>query len=256
MDQERIIHKEDFTLSSEGEAVIVTIDRCKCSYLEYCQTAKENNLPAKCCRMLGHRWLVSNYTGCNYQLKMEYSEDSNYCQGSIYPGEKINQILTKDGDKITIAGERALVLSTNAFGLLMKTIYEYAPHLLEHVLFESTYYSSVVEYDNIKDYFADTFELINYLLKTSNRLGNMRYEIIEYDPLQKTALIRGRGSYMAEIFKNNHLFVSPKASCASARGRLSAYFTKAWGEDIVCEEMKCNAFGDDYCEFILLPKRI
>jgi predicted hydrocarbon binding protein len=61
---------------------------------------------------------------------------------------------------------------------------------------------------------------------------------------------------MAEIFMENKLSTTPKTSCASGRGRLAAYFTKAWDEEIVCEELKCEAFGDEYCEFVLLPKRL
>lgn len=253
MDENGILDKKNYKLWSDGDSVNISIVKNSCNYFEYCEAARKNNLPWAC-RMNGYRWLASKYTGCNYQLKIEYPENSDYCRGTIYPGEKLSQILTKDGVSISIAGERALVISINALGLLMKTIYNAAPHILEHVFYESTYYSSELEYENVQKYFTDTYELLNYLLNNANRLGNIRYEIIKYDPENKTATIRGHGSYMAEIFKKNNLFFSPKVSCAAARGRLSAYFTKAWGKEIVCEEMKCEAFGDEFCEFILLPR--
>lgn len=254
MEIEGFLNKDDYQLNNGGDSVQIRVNKQNCSYYDYCNTAKKENISLVCPRMLSFRWVATHCTGHQYQLKTQNFSDNNWCQGTIYPGEIRSEILTKDGDNISIAGERAIVLSTNAYGVLMKTIYDYAPHLLDHVLYESTYYSSLVEYDKIANYYENEREVIEHLLNTIARLGNIRYEIIEFDSHNKRAVIRGYGSYMAEIFKNNKLSVSPRTSCASAKGRLASYFTKAWGEEIVCEELTCEAFGDDYCEFILLPK--
>jgi hypothetical protein len=257
MNNEGYINKEDYQLSSEEESVKIIINRQNCSYYNYCSTAQKENLPWACPRQLGCKWIASNYSGRQYQLITEELTDENYCRGTIYPGETRGEVLSKDGDTIRVAGERAIVLTTNAFGIMLKTIYNYAPYLLEQVLYESTYYSGTIGYDKVKAKFNDSArEILDDLLETTNRLGNIRYEIMEFDDRNKKAVIRGYGSYMADIFRKNNLFNSPKASCASARGRLAAYFTKAWGEEMACEEMKCEAFGDDYCEFILLPKSL
>jgi len=256
MESEGFIDKDVYKLDNGGDLVNINVNKADCSYCEYCTTAKAENLPRICPRLLSFKWLTSNLMGQPYQLKTEEFSDSNWCQGTIYPGEMISEILTKDGENISVAGERAMVLSTNAFGILVKTINDYAPHILERVLYESTYYSSQVEYEKIESHYNNKRELIEHLLNTIARLGNIRYEIIEYDDMNKKAVVYGHGSYLAEIFKNNQLYTSPKASCASGKGRLAAYFTKAWGEEIVCEEMKCEAFGDDHCEFILLRKNI
>lgn len=251
-----IANKDDYQLSSDGDTVVIKVNKGNCTYFEYCSTAKEKNLPSACCRMSTYKWVVSKYTGRQHQLKKISDLDSDWCEGIIYPGEAISEILTKEGDQISVAGERAIVITTNTHGVLLKTIYDYAPHLLEHVLFESTYYACLEQYDKLKVFYEDDRKLIEYLLSTVRRVGNVSYELIEYDDINKSAVIRGYGSYLAEIFQQNKLFNSPKASCAAARGRLAAYFTKAWGEEIACEEMKCEAFGDDYCEFILLPKHM
>jgi len=254
MDKEGLLDKNNYQLSNRGESVDIQVDKQNCTYYEYCSTAKEEGLPLTCPRMLGFRWIVTNQGGRQYQLKIEDFVDAKPCSGTIYPGERIKQILSRHGDNLCVAGERAIVLSTHAFGILVKTIYDYAPHLLDRVLYESTYYSSLVEYEKVKSYFNNPRETVEHLLNVVQRLGNIRYEIAEFDNLNKRAVIKAYGSYMAEIFVNNELSTSPKTSCASGRGRLAAYFTKAWDEDMVCEEMKCEAFGDDYCEFILLPK--
>ncbi|MGI5921103.1 MAG: V4R domain-containing protein [Syntrophomonadaceae bacterium] len=256
MEKEGYLDKNDYELSNGGDFVTVKVSKHNCSYFEYCTTANRENIAHVCPRILGLRWVVANCTGRQYQLKTEEFSDTERCLGTIYPGEVMSEILTKDGDNISIAGERAIVLTTNAYGILMKTIYEYAPHLLERVLYESTYYSSLVEYDRIAVYYQDARQIVEHLLRTIERLGNIRYEIVSYDDKNKQAIVRGYGSYMAEIFKENHLFSTPKMSCASGKGRLAAYFTKAWGEEIICEELSCEAFGDDYCEFILLPKNL
>ncbi|MDD3364108.1 MAG: hypothetical protein PHZ03_03945, partial [Syntrophomonas sp.] len=218
MNNEGFLDKKDYQLSNGEDLVNISVNKPNCSYFEYCTTAKEENLPLVCPRMLSCRWIVNKFTGRQYQLMKVESSDPNWCQGTIYPGEIINEILSKDGDNISIAGERAIVLSTNAYGILVKTIYEYAPHILDRVLYESTYYSSLVEYDKIKGYYNSHREIIEHLLNMIGRLGNIRYEIIEFDDLNKRAVIRGYGSYMAEIFKDNKLSKSPKASCASGKG--------------------------------------
>jgi len=256
MDDEGFLDINDYQLYNGGDYIHIQVNPHKCTYYEYCVAVNKEDLPVVCPRMLSCKWIATNYAGRQYQLKTETFAENELCRGTIYPGELINEILTRDGDNISIAGERAIVLSTNAFGILMKTIYDYAPHLLDRVLYESTYYSSLLEYDKIKSYYSSKREIIEHLLNTILRLGNIRYEIIEYDEVNKRAVIRAYGSYMAEIFINNKLSTTPKTSCASGRGRLAAYFTKAWDEDIVCEEMRCEAFGDDCCEFVLLPKRL
>jgi predicted hydrocarbon binding protein len=256
LENEGFVAKDDCQLSNGGDLVNIKIKKNNCSYYEYCTTAKKENISLICPRLLSFRWVTTKCTGQQYQLNIEELSDTDWCQGTIFPGDSISEILTKDGDNISIAGERAIVLSTNAYGILIKTIHEYAPHLLDHVLYESTYYSSLVEYDRVSKYYHNDRQIIEHLFDTITRLGNIRYEIIEFDTLNKRAVIRGYGSYMAEIFKDNELFTSPKVSCASGRGRLAAYFTKAWREEIVCEELKCEAYGDDYCEFLLLPKNL
>lgn len=256
LEKDELVSKEDYQLSSAGDLVYIKVDKQTCPFNSYCTIATKENITLICPRMISLRWVASNFTDCRYQLKTEGITDNNWCQGTIYPGKIISEILAKNGDNISIAGERAIVLSTNAYGVLIKTIYDYAPHLLERVLYESTYYSSLVEYEKVRDYYDDQRQVIEHLLRTVARLGNIRYEIIEFDVAHKRAVIHGYGSYMAEIFKNNNLFTSPKVSCASSKGRLAAYFTKAWEEEMICEEMRCEAFGDDYCKFVLLPKRI
>jgi len=256
MENERFCDKNDYEFNNEGDFIKISVNKENCFYHEYCIEAREKNLPVVCPRMLSCRWIATKFSGRQYQLKTEEFSNTNRCMGAIYPEETISEILSVEGDNITFAGERAIVLSTHAYGILIKTIYNYAPHLLERVLFESTYYSSLSQYEKVKNNFKNNHDTLEHLLRTIERLGNIRYEIMEYDELNKRAVIRGHNSYMAAIFKKNNLLNTPKTSCASGRGRLAAYFSGAWGEEIVCEEVKCEAFGDDYCEFILLPKRL
>jgi predicted hydrocarbon binding protein len=256
MDSEGFLDKNDYQFENIGDSVYFQINSNNCTYYEYCNAVNEEGLPVVCPRMISSKWIATNYTGRQYQLKNEPFGVTGSCRGAVYPREMISEILSRNGDNISVAGERAIVLSTNAYGILLKTIYNYAPHLLERVLYESTYYSSLLEYEKIESYYSSRREIIEHLLNAIRRLGNIRYEIIEYDEINRRAVIKAYGSYMAEIFKNNKLNTNPKTACASGRGRLAAYFTKAWNEDIVCEEMRCEALGDDSCEFVLLPKRL
>jgi predicted hydrocarbon binding protein len=254
MGSQGFLDEQDYIFSEDGDQVRIKVYKSNCSYYDYCTKAREENMIFSCPRMLSCRYIASRFTGKQYQLKIEEISDNNWCYGTIYPDEIITEMLIKDGDKIKMAGDRVVVISVNAYGLLLKTIHDYAPHLLGQVLYESAYYSSAIEYDRVSSYFSDSREIIEHLLRATNRIGNIRYEIIEFDAVNKRAKIRGYGSFMAELFVEQKLFNSPKVSCYSARGRLAAYFTKAWGEEIVCEEMQCEALNNDFCEFILLSR--
>ncbi len=256
MGKQGFLDVEDYIFSEEGDLIKIKVNKPNCSYYEYCTRAREENMIFSCPRMLSCRYIASRFTGRQYQLKIDDIAGDDWCYGTIYPGETITEMLIKDGDKITMAGERAIVLLVKSFGLLLKTIYDYAHHLLGQVLYESIYYSSSIEYDRVSPYFSSERETIEHLLDMTNRTGNIRYEILEFDEFNKKAKIRGYGSFMAELFVEQKLFTSSKVSCHSARGRLAAYFTRAWGEEIVCEEVQCEALGADYCEFILLPKKL
>jgi predicted hydrocarbon binding protein len=255
MHRSRFLDKKDYRLNSNGEQLEIKVNKQNCTYIEYCTAAKEENLPMVCMRMLSCKWIANKFSGRPHLLQKEKFSDGDLCQGTILPGEKPSEILSKDGDKISVAGERAIVLSTKTLGILFKTIYDYAPHLLDQVLYESTYYVSLQEYEKISQR-KNTREALDYVLNTLTRLGNTRLQMIEFDEINKRAVIRGNGSFTAEVFKDNNMFNSPKTSCAGTKGRLAAYFTRAWAEEVVCEEVKCEAFGDDYCEFILLPKKL
>jgi len=248
------INRSDYLFTQEGEKLKISVNKKNCTYRDFCSKALQEKLPHTCPRMVSCKWIASRETREPYQLQLLDTTDDIWCTGIIYPSEDIEEILARDGNIINIAGDRAIVLSTNAYGILLKTIYNWMPELLGQVLYESAHYSALLDYDKVSKYYGNSRDVIEHLLNTVNLLGNIRYEIVKYDEINKEAEIRGYNSYLAEIFKNNNLFKSPKASCHSARGRLAAYFSKAWQTEIVCEELRCEALGDDYCEFILLPK--
>lgn len=253
LDKTGYLDGRDYCVTRENEKIEISVNKTNCTYRDFCSEAKQKGLPHTCPRMVSCKWIASRQSGEQYQFQLEAVNETN-CSGYIYPRQSLNEILSRDGDKITIAGERAIVLSTNAFGILLQTIYKRVPELLGQVLYESAYYSGLMDYEKVSKYYHNCRDIIEHLLNTVNLLGNIRYEIIKYDEENMEAEIRGYDSYSAEIFEKYHLFKAPKVSCYSACGRLSAYFSKAWQTEITCEEMECEVLGDNYCTFILLPK--
>lgn len=257
-----LMHKNGFVtelhyhLEEEGEAVRVEIDCQECNYTEYCTKARQEGLLFVCHRMVAFKWITSHITGQNYQLTMEDKPGSDWPIGLISPAQPIDNILAREGDRITIAGERAVVLSTNTYGYLLRAIHQYAPQAFKQLLYEASYNSSLVEYDQVDPHYPDKRELIEWLLYYVQHLGVIRYEIVEYDEQKKRARVRGYGSYMVEMFRDHNLSLTAQVACHSARGRLAAYFSRAWNEEMVCEEMECEAMGHGFCEFVILPRNL
>jgi len=256
MDAQGFVNKHHYRFQEEGDRLRVEIQRQGCIYLEYCTTAREEGLPFVCPRMVSCKWVVSHVTDQPYQVEMTINSEGNSSIGYISPAGLADNILARKGDRITIAGERAVVVSTNTYGYLLKAIYQYAPQILPQVLYQSSYSASLVEYDRVDPRYPDKRELIEWLLQHTNYLGVIRYEIVEFDEINKRARIRGYGSYMAEMFLKHNLFLTPHMTCDSARGRLAAYFSRAWNMEMECEEMECEALGNSCCEFVVLPKHL
>ncbi|MGI6487345.1 MAG: hypothetical protein GX964_05080 [Syntrophomonadaceae bacterium] len=247
------VDNEAFGFKTINETVNISVESKECNYQDYCTTARGEGLPFVCPVLTGFKWITSYVTNRDYQLDMTAFPPNGTCAGAIFPAQRLKNILVKDGDHISIAGERAIVISTDAFGYLLKAIYEYAPHVLRQVLYESSYNSSLAEYDRIDPHYPNKRDLIEWLLRYPALLGVIRYEIVEFDEESKRACIHGYSSYLVDMYQQHELCLSPRISCHSARGRLAAYFTRAWGEDMTCEETRCQSMGSEFCEFIVLP---
>jgi len=55
---------------------------------------------------------------------------------------------------------------------------------------------------------------------------------------------------LSEEVKTNR---TPRTVDHYSRGMFAGFFSQLLGQEVVCEEMACQAKGDDTCEFVIMP---
>ena len=91
-------------------------------------------------------------------------------------------------------------------------------------------------------------ELAELDLRVIEVLGWVRQaELVEFDPDAGVAVVRTWGSFESVIERG-------RPSCHFMRGELAGFFSAMFGRGLYGTEVKCEAKGDQYCEFVIAPK--
>jgi predicted hydrocarbon binding protein len=86
------------------------------------------------------------------------------------------------------------------------------------------------------------------VLKLYQALGWFKLEGVDWNDTDRSVTVRTRGNFECEGAKSS----SPYSHFV--RGHLAGGLTAIMGKEMACEETKCIAVGDEYCEFVLRPR--
>ena len=163
----------------------------------------------------------------------------------IFPAQRLKNIMVKDGDHISIAG-KGYQISTDAFGYRLK------PFMSTPSCSETGTLNPVIiqAWPNTTDrpHYPNKrpIEWLLHILPTRSHP-----EIVEFD--ERVNAPASTGSYTRDMYQQHELCLSPEFPVIVPGDDWAAYFTRAWGEDMTCEETRCQSWAANLRIHILLP---
>lgn len=258
LDQEGFLQVDAYRLQAKGDSVLVTLSRKQCVYQDYCQGTEKDGLFFSCPRLGSLQAALKRGLGVEYATSVEIDGDTDMCHGRISPvkhGLKTETVTRRD-DVLESAGKRAILLNQEMYASILTAIKRYAPHVLEKVLYDAGYSSSLPIAKYTKDYYNSPAETLAACFEELKNAGLGKIDLIFLDPESGRAVIRCDHSFeVAVIQKDLELYRTPRVICDLLRGKLSAYLSIILERPILCEEMKCASMGGAYCEFHAYPEQ-
>ncbi len=254
MDREGFLKAGDYRLEDSGDSLLVQVDRNNCVYRDYCLRAPIEGLPHYCARLSSFQAVPRHVRGMDYSTSMK-TDEHGVCRGRLFPATRPNgEIVTREGHILKVAGRRAILLPQETYASLFMSIKEHAPHAIKHVLYDAGYRSALYLAHRTKTAYPDPEECLHLLLEVIKNDGLGNLELVSLDLTRGRAGIRCYDSFQVSV-ENEYgsLYRSPQVTCDLLRGILAAYFSVLLEQDIICEEMRCQAVEGDYCEFLTMP---
>jgi predicted hydrocarbon binding protein len=173
----------------------------------------------------------------------------------LFPSTRpTEEIVTREEHILKVAGRRAILLPQETYSSLFMSIKEHAPHAIKHVLYDAGYRSALSLAGRTKTFYPDPEECLQLLLEVIKNDGLGNVELVSFNLTRGRARIRCYDSFQVSV-ENEYgsLYRSPQVTCDLFRGIFAAYFSVLLEQEIICEEMRCQAVEGDYCEFLIMP---
>jgi len=255
LDREGFLEASAYRLEEEGENVLVNLTRSRCIYLDFCRGAEKEELFFYCPRLGAFQACLQRVLGSEYSREVTINAEADMCRGRISPTRRLKtEIVTREGDLLKIAGERAILLPKETYASIFVALKEYAPHIIKTILFDAGYLSALTVAAQAKTFYNTPLEALEALFEEVKNCGLARVELVSLEPGAGRAVIRCYNSFqVATVKKYGWFYRTPRVVCDLLRGMFSAYLTVLLERKILCEEMRCEALEGDYCEFHALP---
>ncbi|MCF8010343.1 MAG: 4-vinyl reductase [Clostridiales bacterium] len=255
LDDKGFIDANDYYLEGTEDGVIVRVDNRSCVYRQYCLEVLEEGLPFSCIRLAAFQAVLRQVLVKEYTPQIYVDWENGICEGKLfYSSCPREDIVTREGHELKIAGRRAILLTQETYISLLTSINEHAPHALKHVLYDAGYRSGVYLARKAREMYDDNKECLQFLLREIEYQGMGRPELISFDELSGRAEIHCYDSFqVAAAEEYGHLYRSPQVICDLLRGIFAAYLGVLLDRETICEELHCQSVQGNYCEFIAIP---
>ncbi len=257
MEDVGFLYAKDYRLEESGDSLLMSVKTNKCVYRECCQrTGEKEGLSFKNCIRLGtFQAILRHVLGENNYLTSVDMAADGFCYGKLRPNtQPKEEIVTREGHIIKMAGHRAFLLRQKTYASLMASIRDHAPQILKHVLYDAGYQSGLSLARKARESYPYPKECLQLLLDELTNLGVGKLELVSFSLSCARVKIRCYDSFWADTANEyGHLYRTPQVICDMLRGILAACLSVIFEKEIICEEMVCQSMGADCCEFLALP---
>jgi predicted hydrocarbon binding protein len=161
-------------------------------------------------------------------------------------------IKTEDG-VLSIGSTRTILFSSKAFVFLAKSIYRHAPQAVKFLFYDAGYRTGEEFVSTLAQASDDKEELMQYAVEFFKQAGYGNFELAEFDLGRPYVRIVGTNLFEASLADEIGIFRTPRTVDHYSRGMFAGFFSQLLGIEVVCEEMSCQAKGDEVCTFVVMP---
>lgn len=153
--------------------------------------------------------------------------------------------------EVWTAGERVVFFPVRGYQLMLNEIHAASPDLLRHIVYRSGFVLGQSMAEQVRHLYPDPHDRLFVLLEDLARSGFGMFELLELDLDTGQAVVRGHNLFEAGLGSELAWARSPRCVDNYCSGRLAGYLTVMFARPAVCEEILCEARGDEYCEFAI-----
>lgn len=153
--------------------------------------------------------------------------------------------------EVWTAEERVVFFPVRGYQMMLNEIHRASPDLLRHIVYRSGFVLGQSIAEQVRELYPDPHDRLFVLLEDLSRGGYGAFELLELDLDGGGAQIRGRDLFEASIAGGLDWARTPRCVDVYCSGRLAGYLTAIFGRTTACEEVLCQARGDDRCLFAL-----
>lgn len=255
LDREGFLIAEHYHLEESGNEILVHIENNSCVYREFSSKAQREGLPYSCVRLGMFQETLRQLLGKNYSSSVKVDLEGGTCHGKLFPETRPKEeIVTRDGHKLKIAGRRAVLFPQETYASLLMSVKEHAPHALKHVLYDAGYQSGFYLARKARALYTEIEDCLQLLSEEMKNEGLGKVELVSLDFSRTRVKIRCYDSFQVAVTKEyGSLYRTPQVICDLLRGIFAAYLTVIFEKEMICEEMICQSVEGNYCEFLTLP---
>ncbi|MBI3980131.1 MAG: hypothetical protein HY331_18305 [Chloroflexi bacterium] len=174
-------------------------------------------------------------------------------QSGGQPSEQAEPVIVAARGVLEAGGGRAIVMTEQAYVLLLQIIAEHAPHILKYAFYDLGYRAGIDLMRTLPERAADPEATFRHLVEQYTRAGYGTIAVTHFDLAAPEARLSGTELFEAGLAPKTGIFRTPRAVDHYSRGMFAGFLSELLTREVICEEVACEFRGDPACEFIILP---
>lgn len=150
-------------------------------------------------------------------------------------------------------GGRAVVMTEEAYVLLLQILYEHAPHILKYAFYDMGYRAGLDIMAGLDDHGGDAEMAFRAFVRQFTHAGYGHIEVVHFDLDAPEVRLRGHNLFEAGLAPKTGIYRTPRSVDHFSRGMFAGFVSELLKREVVCEETACQFRGDPACEFVVLP---
>ena len=150
-------------------------------------------------------------------------------------------------------GGRAVVMTEDAYILLIQIMYEHAPHILKYAFYDMGYRAGLdlmAEFEGHREHAEEAFRTFVHQF---SQAGYGHIDVVHFDLAAPEVRLRGHNLFEAGLAPKTGIYRTPRSVDHFSRGMFAGFISEVLKREVVCEEVACQFRGDPNCEFVVLP---
>ena len=154
---------------------------------------------------------------------------------------------------LVVRGGRVIVMTEQAYILLLRIIHEHAPHIIKYAFYDMGYRAGIEIMADLTESGIAPEEAVRHFVERYVQAGYGDLAVTHFDPAAPEARLSGANLFEAGLAPKAGIYRTPRVVDHYTRGMFAGFMSELLKREVVCEEIACQFRGDPRCEFVVLP---